>query len=477
MEQFNYNKVTNELNKKNLDYTQRTIPFSNGTVKLFYILQIIDRTTFTESVLKPLILYCSSKENMINASMTVNGIIFADDCRIETDASKIEDYILEGLIVILFSNDSEYVVVNLRNIEHRNVSPPEISYTVRGPKDCFTENMDVNLSLIRYRIKDKNIRIKKYEVGTRTKARVAVIYIEDIANNKVVTEITKKIEAVSVDGIGESGELQAFLLNNKMDLFPNMGLVERSDMACHSLLDGKVLVLVDGSDIALMAPKVFSEFFSSGDDRYDNKFFGVFARLLRYIAIIIAFTSTSLFVALTSFHTDVLPSNYAIMLAEMRINVPFSALVGTLILELIIELLREALIRVPKQIGSAVGIVASIVIGQAAISAGIFSPLLLIIVSVSFLASFAIPDYTLVNPFRILKLFLLLFTGALGFFGFTLFLTVVLIELVSYNSFGVPYLAPWAPFNSYDFVRTLINNITINPKRPKYLNTKDKTKQ
>ncbi len=445
-------------------------------VKLFYIIQLTDRAALTESVIKPLMLHCSSDKKSINAQITVDSIIFADDCKLESDISKIEDFILSGMVVILFSTDQEYIVANFRKVEHRSISTPQLSYTIRGPQDCFTENLDVNLSLIRYRLKDKNMQIKKYEVGVRTKSTVAVIYIEDIANNTVVTEIQKRIQRIVVDGIGESGELQSFLLNNKLELFPNVGLVERSDMAFHSLLEGKVLVLIDGSGIALLAPKTFSEFFYSCDDRYDNMFFGLFGRLLRYAALVIAFTALSVFVAVTSFHTDALPSKYAISLAEMRVNVPFTALVGALVIEFIVELLRESLLRVPKQIGPAIGIVGAIVIGQAAIAAGIFSPLLLIIASLSLLTSFAIPDYSLVNPFRLLKFILLLFTGALGFFGFSVFITFVLAELVSLNSFGVPYLAPLAPFNLHDFLRTFMNNLTIDPKRPDYLLTKDKIK-
>lgn len=448
----------------------------NGRIELFYIAQLTDRASLTENVVKPLILHCSSAPKSINAQMTVDGIIYADDCRIESDAGKIEEFILSGMVVILFSNDKQYIVVNLKKVEHRSVPTPQLSYTIRGPQDCFTENLDANLSLIRYRIKDKNMQIKHFEVGRRTKAQVAVIYIEDIANDTVVQEVQKRIERIDVDGIGESGELQGFLLNNKLQLFPQIGLIERSDMAFHSLLEGKVLVLVDGSGIALLAPKTFSEFFYSCDDRFDNKFFGLFTRILRYTAIIIALIGSSLFVALTSFHTDVLPVKYAISLSEMRSNVPFTALIGALSLEFIMELLREALLRVPKQIGSAIGIVGAIVIGQAAISAGIFSPLLLIIVATSLLASFAIPDYTLVNPFRILKLMLLLFTGVMGFFGFTIFLTFILAELVSLNSFGVPYMAPWAPFNFRDFLRTLIDGSTMDSRRPNYLRTKDKTR-
>lgn len=481
MKRFDFEETVAYLKTKNLDYTQRSIPYHsgmlrNGRIELFYIAQLTDRASLTENVVKPLILHCSSAPKSINAQMTVDGIIYADDCRIESDAGKIEEFILSGMVVILFSNDKQYIVVNLKKVEHRSVPTPQLSYTIRGPQDCFTENLDANLSLIRYRIKDKNMQIKHFEVGRRTKAQVAVIYIEDIANDTVVQEVQKRIERIDVDGIGESGELQGFLLNNKLQLFPQIGLIERSDMAFHSLLEGKVLVLVDGSGIALLAPKTFSEFFYSCDDRFDNKFFGLFTRILRYTVIIIALTGSSLFVALTSFHTDVLPVKYAISLSEMRSNVPFTALIGALSLEFIMELLREALLRVPKQIGSAIGIVGAIVIGQAAISAGIFSPLLLIIVATSLLASFAIPDYTLVNPFRILKLMLLLFTGVMGFFGFTIFLTFILAELVSLNSFGVPYMAPWAPFNFRDFLRTLIDGSTMDSRRPNYLRTKDKTR-
>ena len=437
-------------------------------------MQLTDRASLTENIVKPLVLHCARAHEPINAQLTIDSIIYADDCAIESDPNKIEEFILAGMVVILFSTDKQYALINIKKVEQRAVPTPQLTYTLRGPQDCFTENLNTNLSLVRYRLQDKNLRIKKFEVGVRTKSHVAVIYIEDIANDTVVNEVQKRIESIDVDGVGESGELQKFLLNKKMRLFPQMGIVERSDMATQTLLEGKVLVLIDGSGLGLLAPKTFGEFFYSCDDRYDNKYFALFMRILRYLAISIAFTASSVFVAVTSFHTDVLPTTYAISLSEMRINVPFNALIGALLLEFISELIREALLRVPKQIGPAIGIVGAIVIGQAAIAAGIFSPLLLIIVATSLLASFAIPDYTLINPFRVLKFLLIIFTGMMGFFGFTVFITCVLYELVSINTFGVPYMAPFAPFNFYDFKRTLINDSTNNPKRPEYLRNKDK---
>ncbi len=474
MKKNDFNAIVESLQSNQMNFTERTIPFRFGTIKLFFIMQLIDRASLAENIIKPLMLHSSLLDEPVRAQLIINSIIYADDCKIGSDLAKIEELVLSGMVVMLFSTDKQYAVINIKKVEKRSVPTPQVSYTLRGPQDCFTENLDSNLSLVRYRVKDKNLRIQNFDVGVRSKSRVAVLYLQDVANDTVVGEVQKRIESIDVDGIGESGELQNFLLNKKMKLFPQMGIVERSDMAAHSLYEGKVLVLVEGSGLALLAPKTFSEFFYSCDDRYDNKYFGLFMRILRYLAMIIAVTASSLFIAVTSFHTDILPTNYAILLSEMRVNVPFNALLGALFLEFLSELIREALLRVPKQIGPAIGIVGAIVIGQAAIAAGIVSPLLLILVATSLLASFAIPDNTLINPFRIIKLILILFTGFMGFYGFTIFLTFVLFELVSINSFGVPYMAPFAPFNLYDFKRTLINDTTENPKRPEYLRNKDK---
>lgn len=267
------------------------------------------------------------------------------------------------MTVLLFSNDIKYFVINLKKIEKREVPSPETTYTIRGPKDCFIEDLDTNISLIRYRIKDENLKIETHEVGQRTKTRVNVIYLEDVANNVCVREVKKRIDAIDIDGIIESGELQAFMLNKKLNLFPQMGLIERSDMACSALLEGKVIVIVEGSGWALVAPKVFSEFFWSCDDNYDNKYIGLFMRILRIIALFLSFGVSSLYIAVVSFHNDILPSNYLISIALSRARVPFNALVEVLLIEIIMELMHESLVRVPTKIGSAIGIVGAIIIG------------------------------------------------------------------------------------------------------------------
>lgn len=460
--------------------SQRSLCHSGGFIEILYIQQLTDRVSLMDFVIKPLSLYLGQQSNAmrgLKAKSIAQNVLYVDDYRLQSDGEEVQAFILEGKVVILLSDDDEYIVVNLKKVEHRSISDPMIEYTLRGPRDCFVENLDTNLSLIRYRNKDTKLRICQYKVGKRTKTNVAMFYIEDIANNKTVSLMKQRIQAIDVDGIGDSGELEVFLQNSNLNLFPQMGVVERSDMAQHLLHEGKVLVLVDGSGLALSAPKCFPEYFFSCDDRYDNMYFGLFMRILRYASFFVALYATSFYVGISEFHVDALPSRYVISLAEMRAKVPFPPIVGALMLEFVVELLREALLRVPKQIGPAVGIVSAIVIGQAAISAGIFSPLLLILASISLLASFVMPDFSLINPIRILKFIAIVCTGFLGFYGLVLFSCVLLVHLVSIESFGVPYFAPFAPFNRYDFVRSFIFNISFSPYRPKYLHNKDKTRR
>lgn len=471
--------ILNAIEKEGFAFSRRSIPFNKGSVEILYIQQLIDRVSLMDFVIKPLSMYLehvSDAARGLKAETIARQVLHADDCELQSDEEKVQSFILDGKSVILLPEEDEYIIVNLKKVEHRPISEPVIEYTLRGPRDCFVENLNTNLALMRYRNKDTKLRICQYKVGKRTQTNVALFYIEDIANNGVVSVLKQRIQAIDVDSISESGELETFLQSSRYSLFPQMGLVERSDMAQYLLHEGRALVLVDGSGIALCAPRVFAEFFHSCDDRYDNRYFGLFMRILRYASLFVALYATSFYVGISTFHLDALPSRYVISLAEMRAKVPFPPIIGAFMLEFVIEMLREALLRVPKQIGSAVGIVSAIVIGQASISAGIFSPLLLILTSVSLLASFVMPDFSLINPIRILKFIALLCTGLLGFYGLVLFTCVLLANLVSIESFGVPYLAPFAPFRWYDFVRSFIYNLSSAPYRAGYLYNKDNTR-
>ncbi len=317
-------KIISDIINKNMDVMERTLTFKSCKMTILYIKQLTDRTALSEYVIKPLLNH--SDEQNLKAATVLERIIFSDDCMVDTDTNKIEQYILDGNAVLLISGDAEYVVIKLGKVEKRAIPIPENMFTLRGPKDSFIEDLDTNISLIRYRLKNKNLRIERLEVGERTKTPIAVVYFEDIANDTSVSEIKKRISQINTDGLGSSGELQAFLLNKKSNFFPQMGITERSDMACGALLEGKVVVLMGGGPWALIAPKVFSEYLWACDDFYMNKYFGTFARILRVIAFNMAFVVSSLYVAIVSFHNDVLPSSFMIAIAQARSRVPFEVI-------------------------------------------------------------------------------------------------------------------------------------------------------
>lgn len=471
-----YEKLIKDIITNGQDISKRTIKGVDGEIDILFIKQLTDRIMLSNQIIRPLMRYLSEKKTPITIKTVVNQIIYSDDYHIENSEEKILESILEGMTVLVFPREKEFLVVDIRKVESKSIESPELTFTLRGPKDSFTENIDINLSLIRYRIKDPGLKVVMLQAGKRTKTKISIVYIADIADSDVVDKIQSRIRNIDTDGIIESGELQKSLLNNQFNMFPQMGLVERSDMACAGLLEGKVIVITEGSGLALVAPKTFGEFLWSCEDNYDNQYMAFFSRILRIVALFFSISLSSLFIIVSSFHHDILPSGYIVSLAISRANVPFNALTGALILEVIAEIIREALLRVPKQIGPAIGIVGAIIIGQAAISAGVFSPLLLILVSLSLMSSFVAPDYTIMNPFRVLKFFLIAITGIFGIFGFSLGLCFIVTNIISTNSFGVPYFAPVAPFNWHDFTRTFFYSKELIKKRPNFVKTKDKTR-
>lgn len=468
-----YDDLLKKIENPRLQIKSRVLKNGSSKVIFLYVDQLTDKLSLSNDVIKPISTFISENGRRATAEHVYCSVIYNGDCIFDDKKDKIMDYVLSGMTAVLFTDDTHYIAVNVKKVSQRSIDTPELTYTLRGPRDCFNESLDTNLSLIRYRIKDPNLNINVIEVGKRTKTKVAILHIGDIANDSLVSDVTNRIKQIKVDGIVDSGQMQNMIQNKSTNLFPQMRIVERSDEAARLLLDGKVFVLVDGSVLGLIAPATFQEFFISCDDVYDNRFAAILMKYVRIYSTIFSFSITALYVAILCFHIDTLPVDFIVSIRDAREGVPFIVLVGALILELIMELIRESLLRIPKQIGAGVAIVGGIVIGQAAISARAFDALLLIVVSLSLLSSFTAPDFTIANPLRIIKFFMIIVSGAFGLIGFTLGISIVLINLVSINSFGTPYVAPFAPFNWYDIKATFFYNKDISPLRPNFQKTKD----
>lgn len=475
MKNDNYLKKIQELSQTNLGISIRKLKVGRIDIYILNIAQISDKDSISNNIIKPLLQY--SKDESLTIETIANSIIYINAISMDNNENMIIDYILKGNTLIFIPSEEQYIIADTLQAAKREIQTPELEGTLRGPKDCFTENFDSNLSLIRYRVKDPELRLDIFRIGKRTKTSVAVVYINNIANSEYVNEISKRLQSISIDGIIDTGYIQKFLRNSPLDLFPEMGIIERSDLACITLLEGKICIITEGSNLALSAPKVFMDFFNSSEDAFDNIYFGMFNKFLRMVALMISLTLSALYVAVVAFHSDILPVSYIMILASSRGAVPFNSVLEASLMEFVSEILREASVRLPKRIGAAIGIVGTIVIGQAAVSAGLVSPLMVIIVSLSTMCSFVAADFTIMNPIRVLKFLLIFATGFMGLFGFVIGITFILVNILSTSSFGVPYGAPLSPLNFKDLKSYLLSDIGLYKKRPRFLRTNNKNKQ
>ena len=351
--------------------------------------------------------------------------------------------ILSGESVLLIDQYDKIIIVSSKGWAARGVSDPVTEVVVRGSRDAFTETFRVNTALIRRRIRDTRLKIKTYQVGERSNTDVAIMYMEDIVDPKVLIEVDKRIKEIDFDAILDSGYIEQFIEDNWITLFPQIQNTERPDVSAAAILEGRVVIIVDNSPFALIVPTTFNMMMQSAEDYYDRWSIATATRILRYFAAIISLTGPALYVSVSVFHPQMIPSKLALTLAANRQGVPFPAIVEALIMEVAIEILREAGVRLPKPIGATIGIVGGLVIGQAAVEAGIVAPLLVIVVAITAISSFSIPSYNVAIGFRLLRFGFILAAGFLGLYGVALVTLLLLVHLCSLKSFGIPYLSPF----------------------------------
>lgn len=347
-------------------------------------------------------------------------------------------------------------VLGTKGWQFRPVSEPNTEAVVRGSREGFTENIRVNSALIRRRLKDPDLRLDSYSVGRRTKTAVCLLYIKGIMDGHVLDAIRRRIESIDIDGILESGYIEEFIEDNTWSPFPQIQATERPDAAVAHLLEGKAVILIDGTPFVLIAPAVFSQFYYSPEDYYNRFLIATLTRIIRFISFIIALMLPAFYIAFVSFHTEMLPAQLAIAIAAGRASVPFPSLVEALLMEVSVEILREASIRLPGPIGPTIGIVGALVIGEAAVSAGIVSPLMVIVVALTTIGSYANPNYGAAIALRMLRFPLMLLAATVGLYGIMLGFILIVLHLVRLKSFGVPYMSPLTPIKWGDTKDTVV---------------------
>lgn len=385
--------------------------------------------------------------------------------------------ILNGMSALFVEGCSECILIETRGYEKRNVEAPKVETVVKGPQEGFTENLRTNVILIRRIIKNENLVTEMLPVGNTNHSNCAVMYLEGIANSKVIEEVKKRLNRIDADFIMGDGMLEQYIEDNSLMLFPQMISTERPDRTASFIMEGKVVIIGEGTPFALTAPVTFFGLFHTSEDVFVRWPGGNFLRLIRIFGLLSATFLPGLYVALTLYHVEMIPTELLISIAKAKELVPFPTLLEVLIMEISFELIREGGIRVPNVIGQTLGIVGALILGQAAVAAGLVSPMLVIIVSITGLGSFAIPNYTLAIAIRIER-FLFIFAGAvLGFYGISLMAVIITFLVCSMKSFGVPYLAPVAPKTKANVDVFFRFPIWAHKKRPDVLNTPNKKRK
>lgn len=416
----------------------------------FYIDSLVDQPTINEMVIKPVLGELGKHPNVKSPSEWIgllkNKALFVGRLKDLHGLDETLAQLMEGSTILMLQGCRTAMAASTAGGEKRSVEEPSSQTVVRGPKESFTENINTNMSLLRRRIKSPNMRVVYKQIGKQTKTHIAVVYLKDIAKDSVVNEVMERLDRIDTDSILESGYIEEFIQDAPFTPFPTIQNTERPDAVAGGLLEGQVAIVVDGTPFALLAPVTFIRFMQSSEDYYQRYDIATFLRIIRYVAFFVSMLLPSLYIAITTFHQEMLPTPLLISLAAQREGVPFPAIIEAFVMEITFEVLREAGVRMPRVIGPAISIVGALVLGQAAVQAGLVSAAMVIVVSFTAIANFVIPAINMAIAARLIRFVMMILGATLGLFGIMSGLMVLLIHLASLRSFGVAYTVPFSPF-------------------------------
>jgi spore germination protein len=364
-----------------------------------------------------------------------------------TELDEVVSNVLKGNTVLLVDGVSTAIIFDAKGGDRRTVSEPTTESVVRGPREGFTERIRTNTALVRHKIRSNRLKILARDIGEETKTQIAILYVEGLAAPELVKEVLSRLDRIKTDSILESGYIEEFIEDSPWSMFPQIQNTERPDTVAANLLEGRVAIIVDGTPFVLIMPATFWQFFQSSEDYYGRYHISVFLRLLRVFFLFIALTLPGIYVAVTTYHQEMIPTSLLFSIAASREAIPFPMFVEALIMEVSFEALREAGVRLPQVVGQAVGILGALVIGTAAVEAGIVSAPTVIIVSITGIASFTIPRFNMSISVRMLRFPLMILGAMFGFYGVILGFLLILTHLCKLRSFGIPYFWPLAPIS------------------------------
>jgi spore germination protein KA len=442
---------------------------------LVFIDGLVNNDIITECIMKPLMLYTTQVKGNVTEEVRKH-IICTGDVTETYDKNKIVDSCLGGDTVLLINGNNCGLIISSKGWDKRSVTEPETEAVARGPREGFTENYRTNTSLLRRKIRNPALRIDTFTIGEKTRTLVSVVYLKNVAAPSLIDEIKRRLRSIQTDSILESGYIEQYIEDAPFSVFPTIGKSEKPDVIAAKILEGRAAIIVDGTPFVLTAPLLFTESFQTAEDYYTRTFYASIIRLLRFLSFIIAVFSPAFYIACTTFHQEVIPITLMFTVATAREATPFPAFIEALILLLTFEILREAGLRLPRPAGLAVSIVGALVMGDAAVSAGLVGAPMVVTVAISAMAQFVTPEHQ--GAIVVLRIIMLFLSASLGGYGILLGILGMMIQLASLESFGVPYFAGIAPMHFKDWkdiwIRAPLWTMT---KRPSEFKCQDTTRQ
>jgi len=430
-----------------------------------YLLFMQDLTK-EEVIEKALFALAAFEGEISNAKAVTQKILFTRQITTETDLNEATQCMLMGDCVCVIEGLDELIILDAKAWDKRGLMEPPVENVLRGPREGFIEDIKSNLQMLQRRMRTPQLKVERLRIGHSSNTAIAVVYLANIANPKIVKEIKRRLEGINIDMVYDSATLEPFLEQRPLSIFKQVGYTERPDIASSRIAEGRVAIIVDGSPVVLTLPFLLIEDFHSAEDHYQKFNVVTFLRILRLCALAAALLLPGFYVALLQFHYDLLPINFLMSLLNAVKGTPLPPLAEVLLVMILFEILRESALRMPKIIGLAMGVVGGIVLGEAAILSGLLSPSSVLVVAISSIAMFTVPNH--LGASMLLRFAFTIVGGLLGLFGMLIMAVFLIHYLADFHMYGAPYLSPIAPFDKQGYRDSVIKRpvfeLTTRPK-------------
>lgn len=443
-------------------------------VTLCYVDGLINSKMVSDDILKPLLQEVSlseAKNTKEVIDLIEHGALYYVSQKTRDNINDTIRDILNGFAALIFSKEKVAVTFEAKGFEKRGIQEPGAENVIKGARDSFIESIRVNTSLIRQRIRTQNLKIKQMIIGEQTLTPVAICYIDGIANEIIIKEVTERLKAIDIGAVLATAAIEEFIIDNKFSTFPQILYTERPDKFCGNLVEGRVGVLIDGMPSSFIVPGTFNQFMHAPEDYSKNFLIASMISIIRYISIVLTLFLPGFYVSITTFHQELIPTELIHTIIQSKEGVPFPVFAEVLIMLLAFEILLEAGLRMPKSIGQAVSIVGALVVGQSAVEAKMASPAVVIIIAMSVISGFTAPNQDFANALRLWRFILTIFSVIAGLFGISIGLALLVIHLSNIETFGLPYLSPYVGSDGKDVIADTIVRLPmwLMKNRPKSL--------